>query len=132
MDQEPGSLRPLRILVVDDYPLAADTLRVLFELWGHEVAIAYSVQHALETAATFEPDMVLLDIEMPGKGGRELARKLRCLPGRERMLIIATCWTDCGDVCLARYEQEFDDYLAKPFNLARLERLLASHTPAHF
>ena len=131
MEQELGSLRRLRILVVDDYPLAADTLRVLFELWGHEVEIAYSIQHALEAAASFGPDVVLVDIEMPGTHGRELARRLRGLPDLGRVLIIATCWTDCCDPRRTDYKQEFDDYLTKPFNLERLERLLASHTPAH-
>ena len=130
MEQELGSARPLRILVVDDYPVAADTLRILLELWGHEVVVAHSGQQALEAAASFGPDAVLLDIQMPRMHGGELARRLRRLPGLERVLMIATSWTESCDPRLAGHEQAFDDYLTKPFNLERLERLLASRAPA--
>jgi CheY-like chemotaxis protein len=130
MEQELGSARPLRILVVDDYPVAADTLRILFELWGHEVAVAHSAQQALEAAASFGPDAVLLDIEMPRTHGGELVKRLRRLPGLERTLMIATSWTDSCDPHLASHKQAFDDYLTKPFNLERLERLLASRIQA--
>jgi CheY-like chemotaxis protein len=129
--QEHGPIHPLRILVVDDYPDAAATLRILLRLWGHEVQVARSGLEALALAPSFDPDVVLLDIEMPWMHGGENARRLRRLPGLGRLRIIATSGTDLQDERLAGYAHEFDDYLPKPYNLERLERMLACGAPAH-
>jgi CheY-like chemotaxis protein len=118
--------RMLRVLVVDDYPDAAATLRILLGLWGHEVQTAGSGAEALAAAAAFRPDVVLLDVEMPRLHGGEVARRLRQLPGLGRVLIVATSGTDRDDPRLDGYRSHFDDYLPKPYNLERLERLLAS------
>ena len=128
--QEHGPVYPLRVLVVDDYPDAAHTLRILLQLWGHEVQVARSGVEALERAPFFLPQVVLLDIEMPWMHGGETARRLRRLPGLGQVWIVATSGTDLQDERLAGYEREFDDYLPKPYNLERLERLLAGCTPA--
>ena len=98
--------------------------------WGHEVQVARSGVEALERAPCFLPQVVLLDIEMPWMHGGEIARRLRRLPGLGQVWIVATSGTDLQDERLAGYEREFDDYLPKPYNLERLERLLAGCTPA--
>lgn len=120
---------PLRVLVVDDYHDAADSLRVLLQLWGHEVRVARDGHAALAVATDFQPQVVLLDVQMPGLHGGEVARRLRLLPGAERVLLIATTGMDPDEERLAPYAALFDGHLTKPFNLERLERLLG--TSAH-
>src|SRR5262245_61313203 len=128
---EHGSARPLRVLVVDDFPDAAATLRILLELWGHEVRVAWSGAEALALAPAFRPEVVLLDVQMPRMHGGETARRLRRLPGLGRVWIVATSGTISQDEPLAGYEQEFDDYLPKPYNLERLEQMLACEVSFH-
>ena len=119
------SSRPLRILVVDDYPDAGTSLRILLELFGHEVRDVLSGKEALKVARSFQPQVVFLDIEMPGMHGGEVARMLRRMPGLGNLWIVATSGTDLDDTRLAGYQYEFDDYLPKPYSPERLERLVA-------
>src|SRR5512143_2615279 len=78
-----------RVLIVDDEPdnltLAAD----LLGFYGAQVAQARSGQQALEVAATFEPNFILLDLAMPDLDGWELHRRLRAMPDYERVPIVA-------------------------------------------
>jgi signal transduction histidine kinase/ActR/RegA family two-component response regulator len=104
----------LRVLVVDDNHDAAASLASLLGLWGHQVAVAHDGAHALETARAFTPDVVLLDIGLPGIDGYEVARRLRREAGLPRPVLIA----------LSGYGQEtdrhrgrdagFDEHLVKP------------------
>lgn len=122
-----ASARTLNVLVVDDYQDAAATLSVLLERWGHNVRVAQSGVEALAAARSFRPNVVLLDIEMPNMHGGEVARRLRRLPGGEQISIIAVSGTDPDDQRLDGYTHLFDGYLAKPYNLDRLEHLLGNH-----
>jgi CheY-like chemotaxis protein len=115
----------LRILVVDDLVDAAESLALLLRLLGHEVRVAYSGRQALEAVSGFQPDLVLLDIEMPGMHGGETARLLRRLPGCQNLTIVATSGTEIDDLRLAGFQLEFDEYLQKPYGLNRLENMLA-------
>ena len=77
--------RPRRILVVDDNRDAADSLAMLLQLGGHEVRTAHDGLEAVEAAAAFRPDVVLLDIGLPKLNGYEAARRIREQPwGRRR------------------------------------------------
>jgi CheY-like chemotaxis protein len=117
--------RPLRVLVVDDCADTRDSLRILLRLWGHETAEAADGLAALGLAATFHPDAVLLDLAMPGLSGYEVARRLRCVPGLEHVLLIAaTGFGQARDLAASR-AASFDHHLVKPFDPAQLERLLA-------
>jgi CheY-like chemotaxis protein len=66
-----------RVLIADDNKDAADTLALLFELKGHQVEVAYSGCAAMKTSAIFKADLALLDINMPGADGYEVARHLQ-------------------------------------------------------
>ncbi len=79
----------LRILVIDDSVDSADGLARLLELNGHAVHAAYSGPAALEASREFRPDVVILDIGLPGMDGYEVARRLREQPGSERILLVA-------------------------------------------
>jgi CheY-like chemotaxis protein len=118
--------RPLRVLVVDDCADTRDSLRILLRLWGHETAEAADGHAALERAATFRPDVVLLDLAMPGLSGYEVARRLRRVPGLKHVrLIAATGFGQARDLSASR-AAGFDHHLVKPFDPVELQRLLAS------
>ena len=70
---------PRRVLVVDDNVDAATTLNLLLKSLGHETCVVYDGVQALKMAVDFRPDIVLLDIGMPGLDGYEVARRLRAL-----------------------------------------------------
>src|SRR3954447_18732611 len=66
-----------RVLVVDDHADSADTLAWLLRLWGHEAEARYDGGSALESARASPPDVLVLDVAMPGMDGLEVARSLR-------------------------------------------------------
>lgn len=114
----------LRMLVVDDHPDSADSLRLLLELAGHDARAAYSAAGALEIAREFKPRVVFCDIEMPGMHGAELASALRQLPELTNAIIVAATATDRADARLQGYDHVFDDWLRKPFGWSAVEALL--------
>jgi signal transduction histidine kinase len=116
-----------RVLVVDDNVDAADTLATLVRLSGHEVRTAYDGPAALVAAQEYRPEVVLLDIGLPGLDGYEVARRLRCQTEGEHVLIAAV--TGYGqDQDRSRSQQAgFDAHLVKPVELAALHALFAKN-----
>jgi two-component system CheB/CheR fusion protein len=113
-----------RILVVDDNPDGAEMLALLLENEGHEVRAAHNGAAALDLAASYRPDMVLLDIGMPGMDGYEVARRLKQEPTLSRTMLIAlTGYGQEEDVQKSR-NAGFDYHLVKPLDLEALRRLL--------
>ncbi len=120
----PPATTPRRLLIVDDNIEAAETLTMLLRMMGHEAMSAHSGQSALERAAELCPEVVLLDIGMPGMNGYEVARRLRALPGMDRPLLVAlTGWGAAEDRRRAE-EAGFDLHLTKPADLGELEEIL--------
>jgi len=119
--------KPLRVLVVDDNRDAADSLALLLRLWGHTVEVAYDGESALHAAMTFKPQAVLLDVSMPRMHGGAVARSLRELAEFQAAIIVATTANHADDPRLDQWRAYFDSFLAKPYNLATLEELLATH-----
>jgi CheY-like chemotaxis protein len=117
-----------RVLVVDDNRDAADSLAILLRLRGNSVEVAYDGQSGLDRARSFRPQSILLDISMPGMHGGQVARQLRGLPDCREAMIVATTANEADDPKLDEWRSYFDSFLAKPCNLATLERLLATHT----
>ena len=115
-----------RVLIVDDNEDAANSLAMLLKLGGHETTSVYSAMDALAQAAEFKPDVVLLDIGLPGMDGYEVAQKLRELPGlRDIRLVAVTGYGRSDDRRRAR-EAGFDDHLTKPVEFGLLEKTLAA------
>jgi CheY-like chemotaxis protein len=113
------------LLVVDDNQDAANTLAMLLWLQGHEVRVAYSGVAALEMTKAYAPDLVFLDIGMPGMDGYEVARRLRQQPGLEKGVLAAlTGWGQQEDRRRSA-EAGFDHHLVKPPEPKTLESLLA-------
>jgi anti-anti-sigma factor len=121
----PPPRESLRVLIVDDSVDAADSLRVLLDLWGHATCVAHDGTTALGAVDAFGPHVVLLDIQMPGMSGGEVAVRLRRRPGQPRILLVAMTANASDDPRLAPYNGLFNYYLRKPYNLERLEHLLA-------
>jgi signal transduction histidine kinase len=119
-----------RILVVDDNRDAAESLAALLALLGHEVAQAYDGPAALELARTQDPDLILLDIGMPGMSGHEVARQLRLAPEARGVTLIALTGYGSADDRRASQEAGFDGHLVKPIDFEALERTLLKLPPA--
>lgn len=105
-----------RILVVDDNIEAAETLGMLLEYSGHKVASAHTGDDALKVARKFVPDIVFLDIGLPGMSGYDVARILRReFPDSEMVLVALTGWGGDEGRRRAR-EAGFDHHLTKPID----------------
>jgi PAS domain S-box-containing protein len=124
--QEPAEGAPVfRVLVVDDNVDAAESLAALLELDGHETRVAHDGDAAIEQAREFRPEIVFLDIGMPGKDGYQVARELRGDPGhRDTMLVALTGWGAQDDRARTK-SAGFDHHLTKPAELPAVEALLA-------
>ncbi len=115
----------LRVLVVDDNRDAAESLAKLLKALGNEVRITYDGPSALEEAATFRPNVVLLDIGLPGMSGYDVARRMRQMPEvKDAVLIAQTGWGQDEDRRLSE-EAGFNAHLVKPLDATELRRLLA-------
>ena len=113
-----------RILVVDDNVDAAATLDMLLRSLGHETCVAYDGVRALRMAAEFKPDIVLLDIGMPGLDGYEVARRLRAQqPAKPFRIIAITGWGQPADREKSQ-QAGFDVHLVKPVDPQDLLRVL--------
>ena len=114
-----------RLLVVDDNQDAADSLAMLLRLQGHDVRVAYSGMAALEMTKAYTPDVVFMDIGMPGMDGYEAARRIRQQPGLGNVVLAAlTGWGQQEDRRRTA-EAGFDHHLVKPVEPNALEKLLA-------
>ena len=112
------------ILVVDDNVDAAESMTMALELCGHETMAVHDGVAALQAAASFMPQVVLLDIGLPGRNGYEVAREIRRTPwGRDVLLIAATGWGQESDKQLAE-DAGFDEHLTKPVDFGKLQALL--------
>jgi len=113
-----------RILVVDDNEDAATSLAALLRLKGHDVRVAFSGPTALQTALSFRPQVVFLDIGMPSMDGYEVAARFRDQPhGKDVMLVAVSGWGQPNDRQRSQ-SAGFDDHLVKPVEPAVLERLI--------
>lgn len=124
-DQEAPSATTGRVLIVDDNEDALKTLCRLVELQGHVVCLARDGLEAITKAEEFQPDIVLMDIGMPGMNGYQAARLLRQQPWAQRMALVATTgWGQEEDRRRTR-EAGFDHHLVKPVEKAKLEEVMA-------
>jgi CheY-like chemotaxis protein len=113
-------------MVVDDNRDAAESMAMLLELWGHEVVCAHDGPSALEMSTRYRPQVVLLDIGLPGMDGYEVAAHLRELPqGARAVLIAITGYGQTEDRQRSRIAG-FDHHLVKPVAPETLHGLLDS------
>jgi PAS domain S-box-containing protein len=120
----PSSRR--KVLVVDDNKDAAMSLAMMLKLMGNEAKTAHDGLEALDVAAMFRPDLILLDIGMPRLNGHETARRIREQPWSKGVLLVAlTGWGQEEDRRRSD-EAGFDSHMVKPVEPAALAKLLAN------
>ena len=113
-----------RILIVDDNRDGGESLAMLLRVLGAEVSLAHSGRTALESVDTFKPDVVLLDIGMPGMDGYEVARRIRANPATRHISLIAlTGWGQDEDRRRS-VAAGFNHHLVKPADIEQLRQLL--------
>ncbi len=116
-----------QVLVVDDHPANAKLAHFLLEVHGYEVRVAYNADEALEVLSEWVPQVILMDVQMPGMDGLTLTRLLRERDDMDSVIIIAlTAYAMASDRARA-LDAGCDDYVAKPFDTRALPRLVAEH-----
>jgi CheY-like chemotaxis protein len=118
--------RGVRVLVVDDCVDLAMSLKMLLKMMGHEVQIAHDGPGALAAYQTHQPDVILLDIGMPGMNGYEIVRRLRREQGARHPLVVAVSGYGQDEDKRKAREAGFDTFLTKPVHPKDLAELLAS------
>jgi len=120
---EHDTATPRRVLVVDDNADAAATLGTILQLLGHAAHCLNDPHEAVECVAAFAPEIVFLDIGMPGLNGYDVARQLRAHPaGRSLTLVALTGWGQAEDRKRTA-EAGFDHHVVKPADLATIQRI---------
>jgi CheY-like chemotaxis protein len=108
----------LRALVVDDQPINLKLATFVLQSQGFVVASAGSADEAIAVTATFKPEVILMDIQMPEVDGLEAVRRLRADPDTRSLVIVAlTAYAMKGDEQVMR-AAGCDGYLAKPIDVA--------------
>jgi signal transduction histidine kinase len=139
MDESPIFIRRAdygaRILVVDDDPLARRSLRAMLERGCYQVETAEDGEEALGLLSSYKPDLVLLDIQMPGIDGLEVCRRIREWPNGDLLPVIFLTGDERPDIHAQAFRAKGDDFLRKPVlsaelivrirSLMRLKRLQA-------
>jgi CheY-like chemotaxis protein len=121
-----------RILVVEDNPDNMKLFRALLTMQGHTVTSLLSGEGLLATVAKANPELVLMDIQLPGRDGFELLKELRASTWSAIRVVALTAHAMTGDSERAR-EAGFDDYITKPIDIAtfgaRITRSLPKPSP---
>jgi PAS domain S-box-containing protein len=119
---------PRRVLIIEDNPDAAATLKEALEMEGHVVALAYTGDEGIQTARAFKPRAVICDIGLPGMSGFEVAKAIRSDPDLGSITLIALSGYALADDIDRAKAAGFDLHLAKPPDLVALGRsILESH-----
>jgi len=113
-----------RVLIVDDYPDAAETTCALLTLLGHDCRFATCGEDGLLEAARFSPDIAILDIGLPDLSGFEVARRLRIqFAGKPLYLAAVTGWGQPEDRAKA-FAAGFDHHVIKPADREKLSKII--------
>jgi two-component system CheB/CheR fusion protein len=120
-----------RVLIIDDNRDAANTMAMLVDELGGSTRMAHDASSGLQAIQEYQPDIVFLDIGMPGIDGYEACRRMRQRPSQKAVIIVAvTGWGQPQDKQRA-LEAGFDAHLTKPVDLEALARILAESPPSH-
>ena len=118
-----------RILIVEDNQDSALSLKMLLEVLGHVVDVVHDGEGAIDAAAAQRPDVILMDIGLPGLSGYDAARRIRKDCRSTPMLIVAlTGWGQEEDRKRS-VDAGIDHHLVKPLDLGKLRQILASAPP---
>jgi signal transduction histidine kinase/DNA-binding response OmpR family regulator len=127
-DEAPPDRHGRRILVVDDLAASAETLALLLEMEGYQVASAGDGPTALQKAEEFQPHVVVLDIGLPGMNGFEVAERLRATPGGSELLLIALTGYGEAESRERSAAVGFDHHMVKPADVHQLLTLVGQRS----
>jgi CheY-like chemotaxis protein len=113
-----------RILIVEDNPDNMKLFRAILTMKGHEVTALPSGEGLLDAMAASRPDLVLMDIQLPGRDGFELLSEIRASPHRAVRVVALTAHAMSGDREKAR-DSGFDEYITKPIDIMTFPDLVA-------
>jgi two-component system, cell cycle response regulator DivK len=105
-----------KILIVEDNPLNLRLVRDLLEFRGHEIEAAATISEARERLLSFQPDLLLVDVEVPGGGGSQLLREIRADPSRADLPVIAVTAQAMQGDRERLLKSGFDAYFSKPID----------------
>jgi CheY-like chemotaxis protein len=125
----PKTARKFRILLADDNESFAETFGYMLGLSGHDVKLARDGVSALDAARSFLPEVILLDIGLPGINGFDLCKKIRSMPLLEGSVLIAQTGFSQPEHRERSMAAGFDHYVVKPVKIDFIEELLASLNP---
>jgi len=117
----PGSLR---VLIADDNRDGADSCAILLQQDGHAVCVAYSGEDALALGARFRPQLMLVDLAMPGMDGYSVARQVRDCEWGSAVILVAVSGQGGDDLRRRLRDSGFDHHLVKPVEIDSLRALL--------
>ena len=122
----PSLATPLKVLVVDDNVDTVLGFSMLLKASGHDVRTAHDGLSAVETAIAYRPNVVLLDIGLPGLNGYEVAKRLRQHPDLKNTVLIALTGYGQDTDRQASQQAGFDHHLVKPARFDQLKKILAT------
>jgi PAS domain S-box-containing protein len=125
-----AGVAPRKILVVDDNRDVAESLSLWLLDSGHDVRVAHTGESALEQAEVFHPDVMFIDVGLPGMSGHETARRLRAMPDLKGIVLVAVTGYGQDDDRRQSREAGFDHHCIKPLSEEALAGLLASLSPS--
>jgi CheY-like chemotaxis protein/two-component sensor histidine kinase len=115
-----------RVLVIEDNVDAAETMEVMLQLWGHDVVVAHDGRAGVETARTFQPDVVLCDIGLPVMDGYQVARAIRADPALAPTFLVAVTGYTLAEDQRRAATAGFDRHVGKPVAIDVIEDVLAN------
>ena len=118
------SARALRVLIVDDNRDTVESFAMLLRASGHEVRPAYDGSTAVQFALDYRPDVVLLDIGLPGLNGYEVAKRIRRLAVLKEVVLVAMTGYGQESDLKASHDAGFNHHLVKPASPSRLYEIL--------
>ena len=118
---------PESILVVDDNADNRDLTQILLECEGYEVRLAEDAPRALSILESFRPDLILMDVQLPGMDGLDLTRRLRLMPALRGVTIVALSAYAMATEKQNAQEAGCDGYITKPINTRSFARLVREY-----
>ncbi|HEX3869379.1 MAG TPA: hybrid sensor histidine kinase/response regulator [Pirellulales bacterium] len=126
VESSTSTMPSLRVLVVDDNVDVARSLAILLKVSGHEVRIVHDGPSTLQAALEYLPNVILLDIGLPGLDGFEVAKQLRQQSALQDVVLVAmTGYGQEADLQLSK-EAGFDHHLVKPVDFERVQQIIAA------
>jgi CheY-like chemotaxis protein len=116
--------KSVRVLIVDDNVHAAESLAIVIKLWNHDARVAFAGPEAISLSEVYRPDVILLDIGLPGMDGYAVARALRARSDYARVLLVAMTGFGREEDFRRSREAGFDRHLVKPIDFEVLEAIL--------